>query len=76
MPKYVPVVAALLLAVLPAAATVPIGPQPEPSFGPLLEPNGARLVPAAPSFGPLLEPHGARQVPAAPSFGPLLEPHG
>ena len=76
MPRYVLVFAGLLLAALPAAATVPIGPQPEPSFGPLLEPNGARLVPAAPSFGPLLEPHGARQVPAAPSIGPHMEPNG
>ena len=50
MPRYVLVFAALLLAVLPAAATVPIGPQPEP--------NGARWTPSAPSIGPELEPNG------------------
>ena len=58
MPKYVPLFAALLLVALPAAATDPTGPQAEPSIGPLMEPHGARWLPAAPSIGPLMEPHG------------------
>ena len=48
MPRYVLVIAALLLAVQPAA----------PSIGPFLEPHGARVAPAAPSIGPFLEPNG------------------
>ena len=57
MPKYVPVVLALLLAAGPAAAT--LSPAPSPArIGPQAEPHGARIVPAAPSIGPQAEPHG------------------
>ena len=59
MPNYVPVVVALLLVAVPAAATLQPA-QSVPHIGPQLEPNGARTAPLqpAPRIGSEMEPGG------------------
>ena len=56
MPKYVPLVLALLLMTWPASAS-PDGAQMTPCF-PEPKPNGAWVAAPTPSIGPLAEPNG------------------